>query len=66
MTWLQIFNYFFQFSGFRVCRIVDDVENRQYGWGILGPVVPLTGWKTNYIGFPTLRIMWHHVSDSQG
>lgn len=59
MTKLQLFNYAFQFTGFRVCRLISS-DGQQYDWGILGPVLPLTGWSTPYVGWPKVRFPRGH------
>lgn len=38
-----------QWLFFRVCRIMDDACSKQVGWGIIVPVVPLTGWHSDYL-----------------
>ena len=48
MTKLYILNYFIlQWFFIRLCRKMEN--DKQVGWGILFPIVPTTGWKTNYI-----------------
>lgn len=38
----------FQWTCFRLAKVVD-VEGRRVGWKWLGPVLPLTGWGSDYV-----------------
>ena len=56
MSKLKAFNLVLQFTGFRLCRTMENGE--QIGWGLMGPVLPLTGWGTDYVGWPSCRLQW--------
>jgi hypothetical protein len=44
-TWLYWLNLIvLQWTCWRLCRFVDDA-GKTTGWGILGPVAPLSGWR---------------------
>ncbi len=63
MTLLFLLNYLLiQFTFFRLCRIVDLDTNKQTHWGVMGPVVPFTGWHGRYWGYPKTRLMWKTLS----
>lgn len=48
MSKLKLFNLAFQFTFFRVSRIDLPAAT---AYGLIGPIVPLTGWHSRYIGF---------------
>lgn len=49
MSRLYFINFFIiQWFFIRICRFLDD-DGIQTHWGILFPVVPLTGWWSSYI-----------------
>lgn len=49
MTKLKMLNVFVvQWFFIRICRFMND-DGIQNGWGFLFPVLPLTGWRTDYI-----------------
>lgn len=63
ITALWFLNVFIlQWFFIRLARVIDVVSCRQTHWTIIGPVVPLTGWRTDFIGrakgirFFTLRV----------
>ena len=57
MSKLEIFNRVFQWSFFRVCRVVDTKKGQTH-WGLLGPVLPLTGWNARYVGWSRAFVRW--------
>lgn len=48
MSWLKLFNLLFQLTGFRLAK---SLRAGYFSWGLLGPVLPFTGWGSDYIGF---------------
>jgi hypothetical protein len=43
MTRLEWINFFIvQWFFFRICRVLEG--EKQIGWGVMFPIVPLTGW----------------------
>lgn len=58
MTRLKALNIFvLQWFFVRLARIIDD-DMKQVGWGLLGPVLPLTGWRSDYIGRTHIFVRW--------
>jgi len=58
MSKLKILNVFLmQWFFIRICRFMDD-NNVQTHWGFLFPVIPLTGWRSNYIpsNYKTIKV----------
>ncbi len=49
-TKLERFNRVFQWTGFRLCRVMWD--DALPSWAIMGPVLPMSGWGSVwYIGW---------------
>lgn len=49
MTKLGKLNFYLvQWLFVRVARIV--IDDNTIGWCLIGPVLPMTGWRTDYIG----------------
>ena len=44
----------FQWTGFRLARVISD-DGRLRALAILGPVLPLSGWYGEYVGWPKCR-----------
>lgn len=55
MSRLKMFNLLFQLTFFRIARILND-DGNQVAWGLLGPVLPFTGWSSDYVGFPVVSL----------
>jgi len=63
MTKLGLLNFFvLQWTGFRLARVIT-VGGPQTHWAVLGPVLPLTGWKTDYIGCPKVRVQFRTLKE---
>lgn len=61
MTRTKALNMFvLQWFWIRLARICvrDGNGYRQQAWGLMGPVMPLTGWWTDYIGWPSVFFQW--------
>ncbi len=53
MTWLHALNVFVvQWFGVRLVRV--SAGNRHVRYGLIGPVLPMTGWWSDYIGWTKL------------
>lgn len=49
MSKLKAINIFIvQWFFFRITRVIDD-NDIQTHWGIIFPIIPLTGWRSKYI-----------------
>jgi len=58
VSWVKAANVFlFQWYFVRLARVLND-EGKQEGWGFIGPVLPLSGWGTDYVGWPNLFVRW--------
>lgn len=61
MSRLKLANLlFFQWFFIRLARIIgrDNEGYRSHSWGLIGPVLPLTGWGSDYIGYPNVFVQW--------
>ena len=64
MTKLGAFNrLIMQWTGFRLARVVNIDLGRQTHWAVVGPVLPLTGWGSKYIGNPTVRLQFKTLDE---
>lgn len=63
MSMLRAINYLLQWTFFRLARVTweSDVTKTQR-WCVIGPVVPLTGWRTPYI--PKSPRVWVDIPKS--
>jgi len=58
MSPIKALNVFvLQWFGVRLARVLND-DGQQEAWGLIGPVLPLTGWGRDYIGWPTVFMSW--------
>ena len=51
MSRLGRFNFYFaQWMLVRLAKVIDN--DRPVGWVLIGPVLPMTGWRSPYVGCP--------------
>lgn len=64
-TWLSVLNFaVFQWTFVRLARIgsIQGPEERfvQTGWALIGPIVPMTGWWTAFVGPYRSIVKWDY------